>query len=72
MYNQKDAELLTHVPALDNYCELCRKSFQEAHKCSVIIFDEYKNLIEEHPDILHPEEEVEEEVKQYHPPSRLA
>ena len=38
---------------------------------TVIIDDQYKELIEEHPELLAPKEEVEEK-KQYYPRSRLA
>ena len=35
------------------------------------IYDEYKDLIEENPELLMPQEEVKEE-KKYYPRSRLA
>ena len=38
---------------------------------TTIIYDEYKQLIEEHPELLTPKEEVEEKKDVYHVP-RLA
>ena len=61
MYNTRTNErLMPHVPALDN------------GKGSIIVIDDqYKQLIEEHPELLTPKEEVEEKKDVYHVP-RLA
>ena len=39
---------------------------------TIVIDDKYKELIKENPDLLTPQEEVQEEDKKYYPPSRLA